>query len=256
MHLIDTHTHLFTDAFVEDRTEVVERAIAMGVTPMLLPNIDASTIPAVLDLYQQYPGHCLPMLGLHPCSVKADFEEQLQRIEKAVLETEGLVGIGEMGLDLYWDKTFFEEQQTAFRIQAGWAIQKGLPLSIHSRDAQEHTIALLTELHQTGLTGVQHCFVGSYEQGMQLIEMGFKLGIGGVVTYKKAGLAETVARLPLEGLVLETDAPYLPPHPHRGKRNESAYLTLIAQKVAEAKNCSLEKVAKTCTLTAKEVFGL
>lgn len=254
MKLIDTHTHLFVEQFDTDRSEVVEKALQSGVKTMLLPNIDVSTIEPMLELCREFPRHCYPMIGLHPGSINADWENKLTAIRKA-LETHAFVAIGEIGMDLYWDKTFLEEQRQVFRRQVAWAKEFQLPIVIHARDAFEEIFDILDESNDEGLTGVFHCFTGTVEQAKKIHAYGgFKLGIGGVLTYKKSGLEEVVKELPLEWLMLETDAPYLPPVPYRGKRNESAYLLHIAQKLADIKELPIEKVAEVTTQNALELF--
>ena len=256
MVLIDTHTHLFSEAFIEDRTEIIERAIASGVSTLLLPNIDADSIGPMHDLCQQYPKNCFPMMGLHPGSVKEDWEQQLEIIRKWLF-SEKYIAVGEIGMDLYWDKTFQKEQEEVFRRQIQWAKELKLPIVIHARDAFDEIFHVVDELHDTALTGVFHCFTGSLEQAMKIKDYGtFKIGLGGVLTFKKSGLDEVVKDIPMELLVLETDSPYLAPSPHRGKRNESSYLTLIADKLSEVKQMRLEEIAEITTKNARELFNL
>jgi TatD DNase family protein len=255
-YLIDTHAHIYyAPKFNHDLAGVMARAEAAGVHRIYLPNVDVDTVQPMLDLEEQFPGRCFATLGLHPCEVADDYRQKLATLEPWLAQRP-FVAIGEMGTDLYWDKTRLAEQQAAFRIQAGWAKDLGRPLIIHSRESQEHTLELLAELQDGRLFGVQHCFVGGPAQAQRLIDLGFKLGIGGVVTYKNATeLHQTVQQIDLEHLVLETDSPYLAPLPHRGRPNEPAYLPLIAQKVAELKNLPLAQVAQATTASALRLFA-
>ena len=256
MVLIDTHTHLFSEAFIEDRTEIIERAIASGVSTLLLPNIDADSIGPMHDLCQQYPKNCFPMMGLHPGSVKEDWEQQLEIIRKWLF-SEKYIAVGEIGMDLYWDKTFQDAQAQAFRQQISWAKELKLPIIIHAREAFEEIFDIVDELNDDNLRGIFHCFTGTLEQARKIQEYGgFMLGLGGVLTYKKSGLDEVVKDIPIDMIVLETDSPYLPPTPHRGKRNESAYLIHIAEKLAEIKQMKLTEVADLTTANARQMFNL
>jgi TatD DNase family protein len=254
MLLIDTHTHLYLKEFDGDRASILSSAAQAGVRQLLLPAIDAETHDAMITMEQQY-AQCKAMMGVHPCSVKADYQRELD-IAKDWFNKRDFVAVGEIGLDFYWDKTFSEEQYAAFRIQIEWAIEKKLPIVIHSRNACLECVQVIKEYRGQGVTGVFHCFSGSLEEAREIIKLGFYLGIGGVLTYKNAGVAQVVAQLPLEHIVLETDAPYLTPVPYRGKRNESAYLRLIAEKLAEIKNESLEQVAQITTANARVLFTL
>jgi TatD DNase family protein len=254
VELIDTHTHLFVEQFDEDRHETVQRALQAGVKTMLLPNIDVDTIEPMLRLCSEFPSHCYPMIGLHPGSVGSDWKQKLITVRHA-LETNTFVAIGEIGMDLYWDTTYFQEQKFVFEQQVKWAKEFGLPIVIHAREAFDEIFALLDELNDEQLTGVFHCFTGTVNQAKKIHDYGgFKLGIGGVLTYKKSGLDEVVKEVPLEWIILETDAPYLSPVPHRGKRNESAYLPVIAEKLADIKHTSVENVAKITRQNALELF--
>lgn len=255
MYLIDTHTHLFAEQFDEDRTEMVQRAIDAGVTKMFLPNIDKDTVDVMVNLSRQFPDNCYPMLGLHPSDVKEDYKEQLDVINSRLLEFK-IYGIGETGIDLYWDKTFIKEQEEALRIQIGWALKMDLPIILHTRSADEETIAIVKDYVKDGLRGVFHCFGGTADQAERIVNMGFYLGIGGVVTFKNSNLAETIKDIPLTNIVLETDSPYLAPHPYRGKRNESSYLTLVADKLADARGISGAEIAEITTANAKKIFGI
>lgn len=256
MILTDTHTHLYSEQFKDDIDEVVQKAINLGITRFFLPNIDSSYTNTLLALAKKYPDNMFPMMGLHPCSVKADYQQELEQVEKMLSEHQ-VVAIGEIGIDLYWDKTFFKEQQTAFRHQIRLAKANNLPFVIHCRDAFDEIFEILDEENDENMRGIFHCFTGSLEQAQKIINYGgFKLGIGGVVTFKNAGLDKVVEQINLEHLVLETDAPYLAPVPYRGKRNESAYLIEIAAKIASLKQVSLEEVAKITTANSKTVFGV
>ncbi len=256
MILTDTHTHLYSEQFKEDIDEVVQKAIKLGISRFFLPNIDSSYTNTLLALAKKYPDNMFPMMGLHPCSVKADYQQELEQVEKMLSEHQ-VVAIGEIGIDLYWDKTFFKEQQTAFRHQIRLAKANNLPFVIHCRDAFDEIFEILDEENDENMRGIFHCFTGNLEQAQKIINYGgFKLGIGGVVTFKNAGLDKVVEQINLEHLVLETDAPYLAPVPYRGKRNESAYIIEIATKVANLKQVSLEEVAKITTANSKTVFGV
>lgn len=256
MILTDTHTHLYSEQFKEDIDEVVQKAIKLGITRFFLPNIDSGYTNALLALAKKYPDNMFRMMGLHPCSVKADYQQELEHVEK-MLSAHQVVAIGEIGIDLYWDKTFFKEQQAAFRYQIRLAKANNLPFVIHCRDAFDEIFEILDEENDENMRGIFHCFTGNLEQAQKIINYGgFKLGIGGVVTFKNAGLDKVVEQLDLAHLVLETDAPYLAPVPYRGKRNESAYLTEIATKIASLKQVSLEEVASITTKNSIEVFGV
>lgn len=255
---IDTHTHLFSESFNEDRTEVVKRAMDAGVQKMLLPNIDVASLQPMLDLHLQFPENCLPMYGLHPGSVGENVEADLSIIRKALDENRSkCVAIGEIGMDLYWNKTYLLEQQFAFREQIKWAKELQLPIVIHVREAFEELFTILDQENDERLTGVFHCFTGNLEQANYALNYGgFKLGIGGVLTYKKSDLPETLANIDLKHLVLETDSPFLPPTPFRGKRNESSYVLHVAEKLADIYNISLKDVEQVTTQNAIELFHL
>jgi TatD DNase family protein len=254
MKLIDTHCHLYLGEFSEDISNVIERAKSHGIQRFYLPGIDSSVIDAMLALANAYPGECIPMMGLHPCSVKANYLEELELV-KFFLKKIKNIAIGEIGLDFYWDKTFEKEQYDAFNVQMELALLLGLPIVIHTRNAMQETINTVKPFAKKGLKGIFHCFSGSYESAKQITDMGFYLGIGGVITYKNAGLPAALEQISLDWMVLETDAPYLTPVPYRGKRNESSYLTFIAQKLAEAKKVSIEEVAAVTTANAEKIFG-
>lgn len=254
MTMIDTHTHLYLDDFKADIEEVISRARNAGVEKFYLPNIDSSFIDDLLKLEQQFPGECIGMMGLHPCSVKENVADELKLVEEW-LKKRPFAAVGEIGLDYHWDKTFVAEQKDAFRLQIKWAQELNLPIVIHSRDSMQDCIDLVRE-HQNGkLRGIFHCFGGTVEEAKQIIDLGFLMGIGGVITYKKSGLAEVLASIPIEQLVLETDAPYLTPVPFRGKRNEPSYLTYVVDKMAEAMNLSAEEIAIQTTMNAQNLFG-
>lgn len=256
MYFIDTHTHLYSSEFDTDRTEMVENAIKAGVKKLLLPNIDVASIDPMYELCKQFPANCFPMMGLHPGYVTENWEQDLVIIRKALDENKH-IAVGEIGMDLYWDKTFIEEQKMAFRIQIEWAKEFNLPIVIHARDAFDEIFEILDDLNDATLTGVFHCFTGTDEQAQKIQSYGgFYFGIGGVLTYKKSDLPLVLVDIPLEQILLETDAPYLPPTPHRGKRNESKFLLHVAEKVAEVKNCSLVDVARITSENAQQLFRI
>jgi TatD DNase family protein len=254
MNLIDTHSHVFLEDFDNDRDQVIQNSIDKNVTKIVLPNIDISSIDAVFDIQKNYPDICYPAMGLHPGSVKEDYIEQLKQIEKEIQNNQ-VYGIGETGLDFYWDTTFKESQIDSFVTQIKWAIQYDLPLIIHVRESFEETLQCVKENLKPGLKGVFHCFTGSVADAEKIFDLGFHIGIGGIVTFKNSGLGETVNNLPLERVILETDSPYLTPAPFRGKRNESAYVALVAQKIAELKNLPMEKIAEITSDNANRLFG-
>ena len=255
MNLIDTHTHLFSSQFDEDRNAVVQKAIDNGVSKMLLPNISSETIEAMHQLCQDFPEHCYPMMGLHPCDVKGDYLKELE-IVKAHLDKGKYVAVGEIGIDLYWDKSTLDIQKKAFRQQLIWAKEYDLPVAIHIRESFDEIFEVIEEVNDEKLRGVFHCFTGTKEKGLRAIDMGFMLGIGGVVTFKNSGLDQTLSGLPLAQLILETDSPYLAPTPHRGQRNESAFIPLMAQKLADIYEMDIEEVARITTQNAKTLFKL
>jgi len=251
---VDTHTHLYSKEFKQDRESLIKKAISAGIRRFYLPNINSESIAAMLELEKQFPENCFPMMGLHPCDVNASVDEEL-KIVREWLEKRKFIAVGEIGIDLYWDKTFFEQQKKAFRTQIEWALEYHYPVSIHCREAFDEIYALLTEFKQLP-KAVFHCFSGNLEQANKIIALGnFKLGIGGVVTFKNAGLDKVIEQIPLEHLVLETDAPYLAPVPFRGKRNEPAYMLEVAKKIADIKNVSLDEVGKASTANAEYIFG-
>lgn len=251
---IDTHTHLYLEQFEEDRTQVVQRAIDAGVELMYLPNVNRNTILPMLELEGQFPGHVHAMMGLHPCSVKDDYLEQLQIVEEW-LNRRDFCAIGEIGIDLYWDKTHVAQQEEAFLTQVRWAKEMGKPIVIHARESTDQILELLKPEADERLKGIFHCFTGTREQAQAVMELGFLMGIGGVLTFKNSGLDRVVEEVPLEYLVLETDSPYLAPVPHRGKRNESSYIPLIGGRLAEIKGKKVEEVAYLTSENARKLFG-
>lgn len=255
MELIDTHSHKYLREFENNWDDAIQRAKSAGVSHICIPNVDAESIDYVLQLAKEYPGYCLPMMGLHPTSVDANYKQVLELITQQ-LEENVFVAVGEIGIDLYWDKTFLKEQTEAFLYQLELAEKHNLPVNIHVREAFPETFAALESFGTKRVRGIMHCFSGGLAEAEKTISMGMKLGIGGVVTFKKSPLADVVAQVPLEHLVLETDAPFLAPAPHRGKTNESAYVLHIAEKIAELHNVPVEKVAEVTTANAKAIFGI
>ena len=253
--MIDTHCHLYLEEFKTDITDVIKRAEAEGVNKFYLPAIDSAETENIFLLEKKFPGKCFAMMGLHPCSVKANYLIEISLVEEW-LSKRKFAAVGEIGLDFYWDKTFIEQQFEAFRIQIGLSLQYNLPIVIHTRNAMQETIDVVKEFVPKGVRGIFHCFGGSYQNAKEIIDAGFYLGIGGVLTYKKSGLAEVLEKIDLQHIVLETDSPYLTPVPFRGKRNESSYLKFVAAKLAQIKNVSTETVATVTTANAEKIFGL
>jgi len=253
MQLIDTHTHLYVHQFENDRAEVIAKAKQAGVQKFYLPAIDSETHEAMLELEAAYPEDFFAMMGLHPCSVKGNFEEELKIVE-GWLQKRSFCAVGEIGIDLHWDTTFFEQQKEAFIRQINWAKDLDVPIVIHSRKSTWEVIEILRKEKDDKLRGIFHCFGGSVKEAEAIIECGFHLGIGGVLTFKRAGLDKTMEKIDLEHVVLETDAPYLAPTPFRGKRNESAYVELVAKKLAEIKGVDLTDIARITTENAKKIF--
>lgn len=251
---IDTHAHLYLKQFDEDIDAVIQRALDAKVQKIFLPNIDSSTTKLMFGLCDKYPEICFPMMGLHPCSVKENFEEELEHILEVKKNTK-IFGVGEIGIDLYWDKSFEAQQIVAFKRQIEWAKEWKLPIVIHSRESLHLTIEIVEEMHDENLTGVFHCFTGDLEQAKRIEAMGFYMGVGGVSTFKNGGMDKTLPEIPLEFLILETDAPYLAPTPFRGKRNESSYIPNIANRVAELKSIGLEKVEEVSSVNAQSLFA-
>ena len=253
MYLVDTHTHVYDHQFSLDRNESMQRALDAGVGMMLLPNVDASTIAPMLELHEQYPDCTRVMMGLQPEEVREDYKEVLSMMEKE-LEHGIYVGVGEVGLDFYWDATFEKQQLDAFETQLDWAKQLGLPLSIHCRNAFDKMVKILEKKQDGGLRGIMHCFTGTEEEAKVYLELGFRLGLGGVTTYKNCGVKDYLPNLPLDRIVLETDAPYLAPVPCRGKRNEPSFLVHTAKCIAEILQMPLEDFAAATTSNVKDLF--
>lgn len=251
---IDTHTHIYLEKFDEDREACMVYAKEKGVHKLYLPNIDINSIPQVRKCVLDYPDMCIPMMGLHPCSVFGDYENVLSMI-KSELDSYPYAAVGEVGLDFYWSKEFIKEQEITFQTQIEWGIEKQLPVIIHSRDSLDECIRMIKQNVHEDLNGIFHCFTGTLDQAMQIIDLGFLIGIGGVVTFKNSGLDKVVVDIPTEHLVLETDAPFLTPHPHRGKRNESKYIPLIAQKICDIKKISIEDLAAQTSKNANLLFS-
>jgi TatD DNase family protein len=251
---IDTHTHLYSEEFNKDRSQMIKKALSCNITKLFMPNIDSESIEGLLKLEQEFPNTCIAMMGLHPCSVKENVNEELKIVEDW-LNKRKFCAIGEIGIDLYWDKTFVEQQKMAFKKQIDWALKFNYPIVIHCREAFDEIFEIVSE-YKTLPKGIFHCFSGNIEQANKIISLdAFKLGIGGVVTFKNSGLDKVVEQIDIQHLVLETDAPYLAPVPFRGKRNESAYLIQVAEKIANIKNTSIAEVAEITTKNAIEIFG-
>jgi TatD DNase family protein len=255
MQFIDTHTHLYLPEFDTDRDEVVNRAVGNGISKMLLPNIDIQSVDRMLSAVTRYPGICYPMIGLHPTSVKKDHLSQLDKLENMVTKHK-FIAIGEIGIDLYWDKTFLKEQLISFRRQLEFASKNRFPVVIHSRDAFPEVFSVLDEFKGKTLNGVFHAFTGNIKDAERAIDMGFKLGIGGIVTFKNSGLDKIVKETGPENLILETDSPYLAPVPYRGKRNESSYLSIINKKLADIFGISEEEIASVTYSSSVSLFNL
>lgn len=254
MKLIDTHTHLYSGEFKADINSVIERAVSEGVEKFYLPAIDMSVNDDLLDLEKKFPGKMYAMAGLHPCSVKENFKEEIHYIAE-LLEARKFAAIGETGLDFYWDTTFKKQQYESLRIHAQWAIDYKRPLVLHTRNAMQETIDVVREFAGQNLFGIFHCFSGTIQNAKDIIDLGFLLGIGGVLTFKNSGLDQVVKEIDLKYMVLETDSPYLAPIPYRGKRNESGYLKYIVQKIAEIKGVPAEEVASKTTNNAEKIFA-
>lgn len=255
MYFIDTHTHLYDEQLQPDSEAAIQKAIDAGVAVMLMPNCDSSTIDGMMKVADRWKGVCLPMMGLHPCYVKDNYEAELATVA-AQLQTRRFCAVGEIGLDYYWDKTFVPQQKDALAYQIELALEYDLPIVIHSRESTADCIDIVRSKQTGQLRGIFHCFSGTLEEAAAIADMGLHLGIGGVVTYKKSTLPDIVKAMPLETMVLETDAPYLAPVPYRGKRNESAYIPLIAQAIADIREMPLEQVAAITTQNAQKIFGL
>ncbi len=252
---VDTHTHLFLSEFDNDRSEAMKRAKDAGVSKLFMPNVDTSTIQGLINICNEFQEQCFPMMGLHPSSVTKNYQNDLNII-KQQFSKQKFYAVGEIGIDLYWEKTYKKEQIKAFTEQVKWAEQFSLPVVIHSRYALSCIFEVLDTLQIPNLKGIFHCFGGTVNEAQRAIDMGFKIGIGGVVTFKNSGMQKVVANIDLDNIVLETDAPYLAPVPKRGKRNESAYIPYIAQKIADIKQTSIDNVAKITTENALKVFRI
>lgn len=252
---IDTHSHIYDEAFDTDRELVFQRALEVGVEMVLLPNTDESTIKPMMDFYESHPDNCRMMMGLHPEGVKEDYKRHLSVIEKE-MERQCWVGVGEIGLDLYWDKTFEKQQVEVLREQLSWAKQLDLPVSLHTREAFDLMFKVLEQEQDGSLKGVFHCFNGTKEQADIAMSLGFHLGLGGVITYKNCDVKSFLNEIPLEKILLETDDPYLPPVPYRGKRNEIAYMIEVAKKIAEVKQIDINEVATATSNNARQLFNL
>lgn len=255
MNWIDTHTHLYLDQFKENIDEFLERCDQNGVNKLCLPAIDKNSFASMMALTEKRSDSIFPMIGLHPCSVKANFQDELDFIENQLENPNRFIAIGEIGIDLYWDTTFLEQQIKAFKKQIEWAKQLGKPIVIHARNSFREIFEVLEEVNDDKLFGVLHCFTGGKKHAKKAIELGFKLGIGGVLTFDQ-GLPNVIKKVDLEHLVLETDSPFLAPVPHKGETNESSYIPLIAKKVAELKGVTLEEVAAVTTENAQKLFGI
>lgn len=250
---IDTHAHIYADEFKKDLPDMLRRSEEHRVDKIFMPNIDHTSIDGMLEVEHRWPGRCHPMMGLHPCSVRKDFERELYIVE-AWLSKRKFSAVGEIGTDLYWDKTFWGQQQEALDIQIKWAKKYQLPIVLHCRESLDQTIDIIERLQDGNLTGVFHCFTGTVDQAKRISKLGFLIGLGGVVTFKKGGLDKVLPEIELRFAVLETDSPYLAPVPHRGQRNEPAYIPLISARIATVMNCSIEEVQKITTQNALDLF--
>jgi TatD DNase family protein len=255
MIFTDTHTHLYAEQFSEDQTQMIQRALDLGIERFFIPAIDSQTAKSMFDLESLFPKNVFLMMGLHPTHVKENFKDELNFV-KNWLDKKDFYAVGEIGIDLYWDKSFLQQQQDAFKQQIEWAKEKSLPIVIHCRDAFNEIFEILEETKDDKLFGIFHCFTGDLEQAKKAINYNMKLGIGGVVTFKNGKIDQFLNNIPLENIVLETDAPYLAPTPYRGKRNESSYLVNVANKLASVYDVSLTKIAKVTTQNSKDVFGV
>ena len=251
---VDSHAHIYLNQFDKDRKEAIQRSLDANVRRIYMPNVDSETTDAMLEAEHAHPGVCIPMMGLHPCSVGKKFEKELYLVEEW-LGQRPFAAVGEIGTDLYWDKTYWPQQQEALRIQLQWGLDFNLPVVLHSRESIDETIELVEPFADEGLRGVFHCFTGTLEQAQKIISMGFMLGVGGVSTFKNGGLDKVLDQTEINHLVLETDSPYLAPVPHRGKRNEPAYIPLVAQKLSEITGTDIQKIAEVTTLNATKLFN-
>lgn len=254
-HWIDTHCHIYSEEFKTDRSDAINRAFDANVKQIYMPNIDHASIDGMMELEDRYRGQCISMMGLHPCSVKKDFEKELYIVEEWLFKRK-FAAVGEMGTDLYWDKSFWEQQKEAFRIQVGWAKKLKLPIVIHCRESMNETIELLEPMISEEMTGVFHCFSGTVEQAKKITSMGFYLGLGGVSTFKNAGMDKVIPDLDIDNIVLETDSPYLAPVPHRGKRNEPAYIPVIAEKVSSLKKITIDELMMITQRNSNRLFNV
>jgi TatD DNase family protein len=252
---IDTHAHIYAEEFKKDLPDTLRRCEDQHVNKIYMPNVDHKSIDDMLEVEHRWPKLCHAMMGLHPCSVKKDFERELYKIEDW-LSKRKFSAVGEIGTDLYWDKTFWEQQQEALEIQVKWAKKYQLPIVLHCRESLDQTIEIIERLQDGNLRGIFHCFTGTAEQAEKISKLGFLIGLGGVVTFKNGGLDKVLPDLDLKSVVLETDSPYLAPVPHRGKRNEPAYIPLISLRIAELLNCPIEEVQKITTQNALDLFSL
>jgi TatD DNase family protein len=253
--MIDTHSHIYDSAFDNDRAEMIERAKSVGVEKIILPNVDSESLPKLQKLIAEYPDYCLATIGLHPTSVKDDYKKELELV-KSELERGKYIAVGEIGIDLYWDKTYYKEQVFVLQQQVEWALEYQLPIIVHMRDSFRETMTALSPFRGKGLKGVFHSFTGNMDEANEIFDFGdFKLGINGIVTFKNSGLTETLLQIDLKNIVLETDAPYLTPAPFRGKRNESSYLKYVCEKLAYIYNVSFEEIDRVTTENARELFS-
>ena len=253
MELIDTHAHIYLDSFDEDRQQVIQRAREAGIGRVYLPNIDGGSIPGMMDLCRKEPEFFFPMMGLHPTSVDEQYPEALSQVE-SWLDREEFAAIGEIGIDLYWDTTYYRQQQEALKIQFQWAMERGMPVVIHSRESFQEIFEVIDQVDDGRLYGIFHSFSGTAEDARRILDMGFKIGINGIVTFKNSSLDQVVRDIDINDLVLETDAPFLSPEPKRGRRNESAHVRYIADKIAEIKQMPVEQVAEITTQNALNIF--
>lgn len=249
----DSHIHLYLDQFDTDLDVIIKEALNQKINRFLLPNIDNATLPKLLSICKKYPNLLFPMIGLHPCSVDKNYLNNLDLLYSKI-KSSNFIGIGEVGMDLYWEKKFIEEQKEAFKIQTHWANKNNLPIIIHCRNAFHEIYPILKKEKKSETTGIFHCFSGTYEEAKKIIDLGFYLGIGGVLTFKNSSLIEVIKKIDLNYIVLETDAPYLAPHPMRGKRNEPKFLSIIAEKVSEIKNITTEELAAYTNKNINDIF--
>lgn len=255
--LIDSHSHLFDEAFKDDLPNVIERAKASGVTQIFMPNIDSTTIAPMLEVANNYKGYCFPMIGLHPTSINENYKSELEIISQYLNGDNKFIAVGEIGIDLYWDKTFLKEQQIAFDRQLEWALEKQLPVVIHSRDSFNEVVEVLSNYKHTALTGVFHSFTGNEKEAEMLLEFdNFNIGINGVVTFKNSTLRDVLSIVPIQRILLETDSPYLTPAPYRGKRNESSYLTFILNQIAQVYGLSAIEVSQITAQNSLKIFSV